>query len=277
MGAAAVTTRASLYTLDVTKLEYIPPPPKPTWFDEELKRLMPLNPMGESFLKLEWGMDAVCFRNGDPNAIKYIAAHEKLVVRRYRRLDPIAGKFEYFNTREEAVNAVNIRLLPTIDYKNFNSVKHWGPPRWILSGWLPAERFGTAEMWQLNRHATVKLRGGHIVKLDALGPYPSRGQYRSVWTIEGPENTFRDLDRGVMTEIERLVSEHKKAASSENGYADGQQIRDFIAERFRLECEEQARVEEEFLEDHLGPSRYRLIEGNAWSGYTGGATWQPPT
>src|SRR6266568_1452779 len=117
------------YDLDVRKLEYIPAPPKPEWFDEELGRLMPRNDLGESFLKMEWGMDAAIFRNGDPKAPLKIAAHEKIVKRKWRRLDPIEGKFEYFDTRDDALNAVNIRLLATLDYRNIREVRLWGPPR----------------------------------------------------------------------------------------------------------------------------------------------------
>lgn len=264
----------SKYNLDVKQLKRIPAPPKPPWFDAELAKLMPLNPFGESYLRVEWGMDAVQFRNGNPRAPLVIAAHEKTVKRRFRRLDPIAGAFEYFTTREEAVKAVNIRLLPTIDYMDFPEVTLYGPPRWLLTGWLAPERFGTPELWERNRYANVTLRHGKKIRLDCNGPFPDRGQWRHIWTVEGPEGEFRDLDESVMKEIRLRVLKHKRAVAAENDHTNAQELRDEVASLIAAQAAEQRRIEEEFLEDHLGPSRYRLIEGNAWSGYAGSADAQ---
>lgn len=269
----SVEIESRRYELDPKSLSYIPAPPKPRWFDEELARLLPRTIVGEPFLQMVWGMDATTFRNGNPKDTKYIAAHEKITTRKFRRLDTVAGAFEYFDTRKEAADAVNIRL-GDIQYKNSKEIRHWGPPRWILEGWLAPERFGTPKLWQRNRYADVKDLWGNTIKLDCNGPFPSRGQYRSIWRVEATDGGFRDLDRGVMTEIERLVHEHKEAVSTENAHSDRQQVANEVARLVAQSEAEEARIEEEFMEDHLGPSRYRLIEGNAFAGYGGSAAQQ---
>src|SRR5258708_2763629 len=98
------------YRLDIQNPEQIPAPPVPDWFRSALTFLLPRNPFGESQLIIGWGMDLTCFRNGNPRDAKYIAMHEKIVKRRFRRLDVVEGKYEYFDTRDDAFNALNINL-----------------------------------------------------------------------------------------------------------------------------------------------------------------------
>ena len=60
--------------IDRYQAQYQPAPYKPEWFDKELAKIGGLNPYGEPNFRVVWGMDEKTFRDGDPNAIKYLAA-----------------------------------------------------------------------------------------------------------------------------------------------------------------------------------------------------------
>jgi hypothetical protein len=260
------------YELDVRNLEYLAPPIVPDWFEHELTQLLPLNPFGEPQLIVVWGMDARCFRNDNPAATKYVAAHEKIVTRKFRRLDGIEGVYEYFDTREEARKALNIRLLDTIEFKNTREVRVWGPPRWIIEQWFSPEKIDKPQVWNRNRYAEVEDRQGKTIRFDALGPYPSRGQYRESLVVQDAEGGFRDLDRGVMTELRRRVKERE--IYSWNDHTNAQEIRDQLAADAAAVAREEKQIEDDFIDD-LGPSKYRIIEGNAFSGYRAPPTLKP--
>lgn len=251
------------YQLDPEKPEYIPAPPIPRWFQEELERLLPRNLFGDPALRAVWMMDAKCFRNGNPEDIKYIALHEKIVTRKWRRLDPVEGKFEYFNTRDEAVKAVNIRLLPTLEYKVLRENRHWGVPRWQIELWLQIK--DSAAGWERNRYRRVRDRQGNFFTLDTIGPYPTRGQYRGVMTVENVDGSYRGLDRPLIEEIRALLRTNEEA--THNDYTNARELSEQYAEAAATEAALEHRIEEEFMEDHLGPSKYRLIEGNKFKGF----------
>jgi hypothetical protein len=266
MSSPAPAAETPRYELDVLHPEHIPAPPIPNWFAEELAQLLPRNPFGEPQLRAVWGMDARCFRNGDPEAIKYIAYYQLIRNRKWRRLDPIAGAYEYFDTREEAAKALNPRLAPVFEYRVTREVKIWGPPRWHIEQWFPPERIDTPQNWEHNRIGRYRNRKGEQITFDALGPHPSRGQYRECLVVEGSNGEYRELDRLLMTELRQMV--HARQIYSYNDHTNAQEVRDVVADLRAQEAASQRRIEEEF-EDYVGPSGYRLIEGNAFSGFGG--------
>lgn len=262
----------SRYELDIKNLEKFPAPPIPDWFARDLAGLLPLNPYNEPQLIVGWGPDLTCFRNGNPKAIKYIAIHELIKTAKWRRLDPIAGAYEYFDTRHEAVNALNIRLLPQREFRITRSVRLWGPPRFIVEQWMPPERLDNPRSWERNRYASyLNRRGEKIGPFDALGPYPSRGQYREVFTVEDADGGFRGLDQLVMSDIRRRVKERE--IYGYNDYTDEQEILNANSAADSALALEEAEIEDEFMQS-IGPSKYRLVEGNAFVGSGGNAAAQ---
>lgn len=256
----------SRYELDPEHPEIIPAPTMGSNFAKEIEGLLPKNLFGLPQLICEWGMSATTWRNEDPNAIKYVALHHVVKTTRWRRLDPIAGSYEYFDTRREAVDAINIRLLPHLEHKTTRQTVIYGPPRWYVSQWFPCEKIDSLKNWERNRIGHYKNRKGEDVIFDALGPYPARGQYREVFMVEGPDGEFRDLDAGVVKRLQMMLS--TREVYDHNQHSDGQAIRETVAEAAAVVAIEEKLIEDEF-EDEVGVSRYRLIEGNAWSGYGG--------
>lgn len=50
---------------------YVPPPSKPPKFDERVNAICGLSLSGQPRIRVIWGWDARCFRNGNPDALKY--------------------------------------------------------------------------------------------------------------------------------------------------------------------------------------------------------------
>jgi len=53
--------------------------------------------------------------------------------------------------------------------------------RWHIERWVPPEHYGSPEIWS---DLTTETENG--IRIAALGPYPSRGEYEHCFTLAGP-------------------------------------------------------------------------------------------
>jgi hypothetical protein len=60
--------------------------------------------------------------------------------------------------------------------------------RWHIERWCPPESYGSPEQWA---RATLEIEDG--INVPALGPYPSRGEYEHVWTLEAAASAESSL------------------------------------------------------------------------------------
>jgi hypothetical protein len=60
--------------------------------------------------------------------------------------------------------------------------------RWHIERWTPPESYGSPEEWYSR---TSEVEDG--IRIPALGPYPSRGEYEHCFTLSGPRNEFLPL------------------------------------------------------------------------------------
>lgn len=60
--------------------------------------------------------------------------------------------------------------------------------RWHVERWMPPETYGAPAVW---RAQTVETENG--VRVPALGPYPSRGEYEHCFTLQGANGEFIPL------------------------------------------------------------------------------------
>lgn len=60
--------------------------------------------------------------------------------------------------------------------------------RWHIERWLPPESYGTPDEWAMR---TVEVENG--IRIPALGPYPSRGEYEHCFTLSEPDGSFMQL------------------------------------------------------------------------------------
>lgn len=87
--------------------------------------------------------------------------------------------------------------------------------RWIIERWFPAEFYGCPRYWDLK---TVIYEDG--IAIPALGPYPSRGDYEEVFTVEGPDEEFVQLTPQILDEcIHRLQYGQERYSATEKRLA----------------------------------------------------------
>lgn len=72
--------------------------------------------------------------------------------------------------------------------------------RWHLERWMPPESYGSPRQWY---EQTVETADG--IRIPALGPYPSRGEYEHCFTLEGPGGEFLPLTPAACDTIVRAV------------------------------------------------------------------------
>lgn len=74
--------------------------------------------------------------------------------------------------------AIELRQVP----------KYAPTDRWHIERWTPPEDYGSPQEWYAR---TVEVEDG--VRVPALGPYPSRGEYEHCFTLSGANNEFIPL------------------------------------------------------------------------------------
>ncbi|MFZ0821264.1 MAG: hypothetical protein WAM91_14440 [Candidatus Acidiferrales bacterium] len=90
----------------------------------------------------------------------------------WSRLAWIGGRFEDRDAAGNLVReSVELRYEP----------KYFPRDRWHIERWCAPEMYGSPDDWT---RATLEVEGARSIA--ALGPYPSRGEYEHVFTLEGP-------------------------------------------------------------------------------------------
>lgn len=109
----------------------------------------------------------------------------------WNRLAWIGGLFEDRDADGTLVReAAALRLEPK--YPQLN--------RWHIERWLPPEAYGSPRSWH---QQTLEVCGAQ--SLPALGPYPSRGDYEHVFTLESPRGEFIQLTATIAERIARGI------------------------------------------------------------------------
>ncbi len=78
--------------------------------------------------------------------------------------------------------------------------KYFPVNRWHVEKWLPPEFYGPPEAWPTR---TREVEDGYT--FEALGPYPSQGEYEHCFTLQDPKGYFLELSHGVCRMVVRAV------------------------------------------------------------------------
>ena len=109
----------------------------------------------------------------------------------WSRLTWIGGKWTLFDAQgNETGSRIELRREP----------KYFPLNRWHVERWLPPESYGSPESW---RAKTTEVEDG--IRYPALGPYPWRGDWEHVFTLEGPGGEFIPLMPAAIEYIVRAV------------------------------------------------------------------------
>jgi hypothetical protein len=77
--------------------------------------------------------------------------------------------------------------------------------RWHVERWMAPEAYGSPENWWAQ---TTEVEDG--IRVPALGPYPSRGEYEHCFTLQTPTGEFIPLTPGVCDGIVRAIEWARK-------------------------------------------------------------------
>jgi hypothetical protein len=110
----------------------------------------------------------------------------------WNRLAWIGGTFE---DRDDTGNLVRevvaLRLEPK--YPQLN--------RWHIERWLAPETYGSPRAWSAQTRETCG-----ATSVLALGPYPARGDYEHVFTLETPRGEFLQLTPTIAERVARAIT-----------------------------------------------------------------------
>jgi hypothetical protein len=120
-------------------------------FQKLIDRKVGLNPYGEPLYRVVWG---------------------------WSRLDWVAGLQDLYDDKGNwRCEEYGLWREPKYSYLGRD-----GLDRWMVEKWIPADRYGTREYWEA---ATEEIEGVHNTQ--ALGPYPSRGEYELSFVLQEPD------------------------------------------------------------------------------------------
>ena len=95
------------------------------------------------------------------------------------RLTWIGGRWTDRDAHDNIIReVVELRKVP----------KYLPVDRWHIERWTPPESYGSPELW---REQTIEIENG--IRIPALGPYPSRGEYEHCFTLESAAGEFVQL------------------------------------------------------------------------------------
>lgn len=119
----------------------------------------------------------------------------------WARLAWIAGKFEdrdeHGNLTREVVEA---RHEPKYRGAGMN------PSRWYFEVWMPPETYGSPEMWY---QTTLEIDG--VRNIQALGPYPHKGDYEHSFTLDDGRGNYISLDLEIARRVAYLWLKQRNA------------------------------------------------------------------
>jgi hypothetical protein len=115
----------------------------------------------------------------------------------WSRLGWIGGKWEDHDFEGNLLReVVELRQEP----------KYVPHDRWHIERWVAPEEYGSPELWYAE---TMEVENG--LRIPALGPYPSRGEYEHCFTVSGPGGEFLQLTPAVARYIARAIETSRNA------------------------------------------------------------------
>lgn len=139
----------------------------------------------------------------------------------WNRIELIGGKWTDHDPVTGAIvrETVEMRRVPKYSSPLFDE------NRWYVERWYSPERFGSRAKWEAQ---TIEVEGAYSIP--AMGPYPSRGDYKHFFTIENKQHGFLQLTwpraiwmAGVVWTSERA---HKKTLAQQKDAIAAQEAKE---------------------------------------------------
>jgi hypothetical protein len=110
--------------------------------------------------------------------------------------------------------------------------------RWHIERWMPPESYGSPEDW---RAQTTEVEDG--IRVPALGPYPSRGEYEHCFTLQTTCGDFLPLTAAACDWIVRAIEWSRRQPRRAN--------RNAIAARESRRANDWERTADDMLDDAI--------------------------
>jgi hypothetical protein len=110
--------------------------------------------------------------------------------------------------------------------------------RWHIERWMPPESYGSPETW---RAQTTEVEDG--IRVPALGPYPSRGEYEHCFTLQSTSGEFLPLTAAACDWIVRAIEWSRRQPRRAN--------RGAIASRETRRAADWERAADDMLDDSI--------------------------
>lgn len=116
------------------------------------------------------------------------------------RLAWVGGRWTDRDAHGNAVReAIKLRRVP----------KYAPVDRWHIERWTPPESYGPPERWYAQ---TIEVEDG--IRIPALGPFPSRGEYEHCFTLESTSGEFIPLTSAACDWIVRAIEWSRRQPAS---------------------------------------------------------------
>jgi hypothetical protein len=194
--------------------------PVPEWFERALTRIGGQNRYGQPNFRVVNGQKATEFAWG-AERIKYPAAFLKEEKRVGYDVLRASGRKEFFEKESEIPETSQGDVIVPLIIKFSTQI---GIPRHIIERWVSPEDLGGRYEWEKNRF-DYDIEKAELV--DALGPFPERGQYRHFLTIQTKDKRYRPLGPDVLEIIERVLRVQESVG---RGKSYEQAVKDEVAE-----------------------------------------------
>ncbi len=116
--------------------------------------------------------------------------------------------------------------------------KYLPEDRWHIERWMPPESYGSPEEWFAR---TTEIEDG--IRIPALGPYPSRGEYEHCFTLQTALGEFMPLTAAACDWIVRAIEWSRRQPRRAN--------RNAIASRESRRTNDWERTADDMLDDAI--------------------------
>lgn len=240
----------------------IPAPQNPSAAQARITALCGVNEFGEPLMRLEWGGTAERWLAGAWRAkYRLPGVKAQTMLAGWTERQGVGGQqiFHPASMKAPKPQPGNL-LLPIVEKHEFTD------PFWYLAEWIPPEKMGdTPEQWEARRWELD--RNGK--RVDMIGPFPERGQYRPILRFAGPQGEFIACDDPrVFKTCEALWFLHQQMAATKGYWRDFMQPheveqvgRDILDGILADHADNYAQLREEIASE-VAPHAHRILNNS---------------
>jgi hypothetical protein len=185
---------------------YFELPPKPDWFEEELKSIGNIN--GKPLFRVVDGQREQVFRCGKFR-VKHLLTNNgfpcfiPVVDTYYFKKYKNSNEIKRYPSREEAIKDKNEELEDEVEFTSNVEVRQIGRPCWVIETYISPTEINE-EVWNNNRFQFLK-KNGIDQLIDVLGEFPRDGMYVYCFSIVDENGNARSPGQADIEECRKRL------------------------------------------------------------------------